>query len=85
MWRNILCQSAFQLAITLFLVYSGEETFGIDLAYLNERGYHATFEDTDVVGDYIGTFVFNTFVCAQVRRRGQPACLVMHPRHGGAC
>jgi hypothetical protein len=85
MWRNILCQSAFQLAITLFLVYSAEDTFGIDLAYLNERGYHATFEDTDVVGDYIGTFVFNTFVAAQVRRRGQPACLVTHPRHGAAC
>jgi hypothetical protein len=59
MWRNILCESAYQLAITLFLVYKGGDAFAIDADYTKDfRG--------DNPGDYIGTFTFNTFVFAQV-------------------
>ncbi len=30
MIKNILCQAGYQLIITLWLVYDGAETFGID-------------------------------------------------------
>ncbi len=66
MWRNILCQSAYQLAITLFLVYKGKQSFGIDLGYIDRMGFSTSFVDADPVEDYLGTFVFNTFVFSQV-------------------
>ena len=62
-WRNILCQSTYQLAITLFLVYGGASAFNIDYGYLVANGFHSTTLD-----EYVGTFVFNTFVWMQVRR-----------------
>ncbi len=66
MWRNILTQSSFQLAITLFLVYGGESAFDITRGYLDDNSFGSTS-----VQDYLGTFVFNTFVFMQV---GRPHC-----------
>ncbi len=60
MWRNILCQSMYQLAITLFLVYDGADAFDIDAEYLDKHDFNC------LVSEYVGTFVFNTFVLCQV-------------------
>ena len=64
MWRNLLCQSAYQLAVTLFLVYAGMDSFGIDYAYLSSNGFTSITTD-----EYLGTFVFNAFVFMQVGSR----------------
>jgi magnesium-transporting ATPase (P-type) len=61
MLRNVLFQSAYQLAITLWLVYSGLRTFDIDEDYLLDNGYNPKHKN-----EYLGTFVFNTFVLCQV-------------------
>jgi hypothetical protein len=68
MLRNVLVQAAYQLAITLYLVYAGADDFGIDDAYLLEHGFSTS------VTKYLGTFIFNTFVMCQVPHPPQPAC-----------
>ena len=69
MMRNVLIQSAYQLGITLWLVYAGLDTFGITEEYLLSNGY-----GLDKTNEYLGTFIFNTFVLCQVRDRG--CCLL---------
>jgi hypothetical protein len=61
MLRNILVQSFYQLGITLFLVYDGKEVFGINAEYLVDNGWGPSRDE-----EYLGTFVFNTFVLCQV-------------------
>ncbi len=61
MLRNVLTQSAYQLAITLYLVYAGADDFNITDEYLAEHGY------SDSVEKYLGTFIFNIFVLCQVQ------------------
>ena len=60
MLRNVLVQSSYQLAITLYLVYAGERDFGINDEYLGDHGFSCT------PTKYLGTFVFNSFVLCQV-------------------
>jgi hypothetical protein len=66
MIRNIGFQSSYQLAITLFLVYKGVDAFGLDREYLIRHDKWAYGKDEDPEADYLGTFVFNTFVFCQV-------------------
>lgn len=51
MWRNILGQSTYQLAILLVLNFAGKQILGLS-------GSDAT--------DVLNTFIFNTFVFCQV-------------------
>ncbi len=60
MLRNVLTQSLYQLAVTLFLVYDGAFEFGITDEYLVNNGYSVS------VSRYLNTFIFNTFVLCQV-------------------
>jgi hypothetical protein len=70
MTRNILCQSAYQLGITLWLVYGGKDVFGIDAGYLDAHGYKINPGNALAqTNDYLNTFVFNTFVLCQVSCR----------------
>jgi hypothetical protein len=66
MIRNLLFQSAYQLAITLFLVYRGRDAFDIDLPFLDRNGFSTSFNDANPLDDYLNTFIFNTFVFCQV-------------------
>jgi len=61
MWRNILCVSALQLAITLTYAYSGASILGVTPEYLASIGKGGAKIDV-----YISTFVFNAFVFMQL-------------------
>ena len=60
--RNVLVQACYQLAITLWLVYDGKNTFGIDEAFLAENN----FPSDVTTNEYLGCFIFNVFVACQV-------------------
>jgi len=69
MIRNVACQSVYQLAITLWLVYDGARVFGINVGYLEAHGWNPTVNSAGVCAEcneYLNTFVFNTFVLCQV-------------------
>ena len=74
MMRNVLCQSVFQLAITLWMVYNGAEVFGIDRDYVCTNGFGCAKDNSQdelnyadkSVNEYLNTFIFNTFVIMQV-------------------
>ena len=74
MMRNVLCQSVFQLAITLWMVYNGAEVFGIDRDYVCSNGFGCAKDNSQdelnyadkSVNEYLNTFIFNTFVIMQV-------------------
>jgi hypothetical protein len=74
MIRNVLTQSAFQLGITLWMVYNGAEVFGITREYVCTNGFgcakdnsqdELNYADKSVI-EYLNTFIFNTFVICQV-------------------
>ena len=64
MIRNILCQSAYQLGMCLWLVYAGKDVFGITPDYLLKSGRSPT--ETEATA-YLNTLIFNVFVLCQVR------------------
>jgi hypothetical protein len=67
MARNILMQAAYQLGITLWLVYGGKEAFGITPAYLADHGFNINAGNVNVFPtEYLNTFIFNSFVMCQV-------------------
>jgi magnesium-transporting ATPase (P-type) len=67
MARNILMQAAYQLAITLWLVYGGKDAFGITPGYLADHGFNVHVGNVDVLPtEYLNTFIFNSFVMCQV-------------------
>jgi len=78
MWRNILCQSAFQLALLFGLLYGGKSMFGLE----HEGNYCTVWKLTDsstawdsATGDKADD---GDFTCADIET-SYPSCV----RHGG--
>lgn len=63
MWRNILVQSAFQLALTLVFVFDGEDLLDVDAELLDKVGKSNTSDNRH---EYVATFIFNAFVFCQL-------------------